>query len=112
MLSGVTYPNNTAVIIEHIGESDGNALQCTTTLESCCQNHSQGNFYYPNGSVVLSKSQTSKGGMYNTRASGSISLRQKPGVPAPLGRYRCEIPDERGVSQNLYITLGELKNRY
>ena len=109
MLSGITYRNNTAVLIENIGENDFDSLKCTTALDTCCQNPNRGNFYYPNGSEVLSMSQSSLrgGSVYRSRGSGFISLKQRTGDPAPLGQYRCAIPDGRGMTQNLYITLGK-----
>ena len=110
MLGGIAYRNNTAALIENIGVNDINSLKCTTALETCCQNPTGGNFYYPNGSEVLSMFQSSLrgGSVYRTRGSGFISLKQQQsGDPAPLGEYRCVIPDGRGMTQNLYITLGK-----
>ena len=109
MLGGITYPTNTSIMIQELGESDKDSLKCTTTLETCCQNSSQANFYYPNGSEVLS---LRGGSIYRTRGNGFVSLKKGTvGEPAPLGRYRCEIPDGKGIVQNLYITLGEPKIR-
>ena len=107
MLGGITYLNNTAVIVEHIGEGEANSLKCTTAYESCCQTSRQGQFYYPNGDQVMIVSQaiSKRENFYKTRNSGSISL-NKRGGSTPLGRYRCEVPDGRGVPQNLYITIG------
>ena len=112
MFGGIIYPNNTAVILEHIGEEDKNSFICTTSRGSCCQAGVQGNFYYPNGEPVLSLSEASSPRhLYQTRNHGSISLKQKPGeVFPPLGRYRCEIPDGRGTLQNLFFTIGEATN--
>ena len=110
ILGGITYPNNTAIILEHIGEGDMNSLTCTTAHDRCCQTPEQGNFYYPSGDAVLTLSQASlsRQSLYRTRSTGSISLRQQAGeISPPLGRYRCEIPDSRGALQNLYITIGE-----
>ena len=111
MLGGITYPNNTAVLIENIGDGDINSLKCTTAYEPCCRSSRQGNFYYPNNDPVLIQSLalSSRQSFYRTRGSGSISLKRQSGDPPPLGRYRCEIPDGRGVLQNLYITIGELQ---
>ena len=108
MLGGITYLNNTAAIIEHIGEGEANSLKCTTAYETCCQTSRQGQFYYPNGNQVMIVSQAVSRGenFYRTRSSGSISLKKREGNNTPLGRYRCEIPDGRGVPQNLYITIG------
>ena len=106
MLGGITYPNNTVVLIEDIGDADMNSLKCTTTYEQCCQNPQQENFYYPNNDPVLT--QSSRQSFYRTRDSGSISLKRQSGDPPPLGRYRCKIPDGRGVLQNIYIKIGEI----
>ena len=109
MLGGMTYLNNSAVIIEEIGEGVMNSLKCTTAYDRCCQTVRRGEFYYPNNDVVNIESQAISRGesFYRTRSSGSINLNKQSGDPAPLGRYRCEIPDSRGILQNLYITIGE-----
>ena len=110
MLGGITYPNNTAVILEHIGEEDKNSLLCITTDIHCCQTNKQGNFYYPNGELVLPLSQasSSRQNLYLTHNNGSISLKRQPGETfPPLGKYRCEIPDTRGTLQNLFINIGK-----
>ena len=110
MLGGITYPNNTAVVLEHIGEEDKNSLMCTTAHNHCCKTNEPGNFYYPNGEPVLPLSQasSSRQSLYQTHSNGSISLKRQAGeVFPPLGRYRCEIPDGRGTLQTLYITIGE-----
>ena len=107
MLGGITYPNNTAIILEHIGEEDKNSLVCTTVHDRCCQTPRQGNFYYPNGDRVLTQSVSTKD-VYKTHNNGSISLKRRAGASSPpLGRYRCEIPDGRGILQNLFITIGK-----
>ena len=111
MFGGIIYPNNTAVILEHIGEEDKDSLKCTTVHNHCCKTNEQGKFYYPNGEPVLPLSQasSSRQSLYQTRNNGSISLkRQAAGeIFPPLGRYQCEIPDGRGTLQTLYITIGE-----
>ena len=113
MLGGITYPNNTAVILEHIGEDDKNSLVCTTAHNQCCQTNEQGRFYYPDGDPVLSFSQASSlmQSFHQTHNNGSISLKRSAGKASPpLGRYRCEIPNGLGTLQNLYITIGEAIN--
>jgi hypothetical protein len=111
MFGGITYPNNTAVILEHIGEEDKNSLVCATANSGCCQAGGQGKFYYPNGEPVLllSQASSSRQSLYLTHRNGAISLKQKPGETfPPLGRYRCEIPDGRGTLKNLFFTIGEI----
>ena len=111
MLGGITYPNDTAVLLEDIGGDNTNSLICTTANDECCENVGRGGFYYPNGDPVLTQSQASSSlqSFYVTRSSGSIGLNQQIGESSPpLGRYRCEIPDGRGDLQNLYIRIGEI----
>ena len=108
VLGGITYPNNTAVILEHIGEENKNSLLCTSAYTLCCRTNKQGRLYYPNGEPVLPLSQASRQSLYLTHNNGSISLKRQPGETLPpLGKYRCEIPDARGTLQNLFITIGK-----
>ena len=115
MLGGIAYPNNTAVILKHIGEEDKNSLLCTTAHSLCCQTNKQGRFYYPNGEPVLPLSQLQasslRQSLYLTHNNGSISLKRQPEETLPpLGKYRCEIPDSGGNLQNLFFTIGEANN--
>ena len=108
VLGSITYPNNTAVILEHIGEENKSSLLCTTAYTPCCQINKQGRFYYPNGEPVLPLSQATRQSFYLAHNNGSVSLRRQPGETLPpLGKYRCEIPDARGTLQNLFITIGK-----
>ena len=108
MLGGVTFLNNTAVLLEDI---DANSLDCTTASATCCTGRSaRGNFYYPDGDPVLIRNQATSSlqSLYMTHNQGSISLRLQAGDSPPLGRYHCEVPDGRGTLQNLYIRIGEI----
>ena len=110
MLGGVTYLNNTAVLLEDIGT---NSLVCTTASTTCCVGNSLPGigFYYPDGDSILNQVQASSAlqRLYMTQSQGLISLRLQAGTDnPPLGRYRCQIPDGRGNTQNLYIRIGEI----
>ena len=110
MLGGVTYLNNTAVLLEDIGT---NSLVCTTASTTCCVGNSvQGvGFYYPDGSLIPTQVQASSSlqRLYMTQNQGSISLRLQAGIDSPpLGRHRCQIPDGRGTPQSLCIRIGEI----
>ena len=107
MFGNVTYPNNTAIIMENIGEEDRNSLICTTAYDRCCLTAKLGSFYYPNSSRVPAQSLPRQS-LYWTRSSGSISLKRKAGNPSPLGNYRCEIPDSTGALQSIFITIGKI----
>ena len=106
MLGGITYLNNTVVLLEDIDSE--NPLVCTTSSATCCVGSSMSGFYDPNGARIT-QNQASQS-LYVTKRHGSISLnhRQQAGERPPLGRYHCQIPDGRGSPQNLYIRIGEV----
>ena len=103
-LNRVVHLNNSAVSLLAVGEGE-NALFCKTKVEECCENSSNGigRFYYPNGiQVPIAKLQH---GFYHNIGQQFIRLNRREGVISSTGRYRCEIPDIGGVTQNIYITL-------
>ena len=104
-LRGETYLNNSVVSRRLIGEGNA-ALLCVTDNVNCCSASSGGEFYYPNGNKV--KVRAAGDSLYRNRRAQVIRLnRRNFGATSPLGRYRCEIPDSRGVMRNLYINFVE-----
>lgn len=106
-LKGTTYQNNSLVSLEDIGEND-NALLCLTDLTLCCRapytgipGYAVGNWYFPNGTRVLSS--TTKWEIYRTRGQNLIYLHLRRG--GATGIYRCTIPDGAGVYHNITIGL-------
>ena len=105
MLRGNTYVDGDTVLITDIGEGDDAALLCVTDREDCCIYQFMGQFYYPDGSTVNVRG--SGDSLYRNRGDGLIRLNRRNNVLSPLGRYRCDIPDSRGVVQSIYINIGE-----
>ena len=105
-LRGTTYQNNSIVSLDEIGEGKYTALLCATNFTACCRasytgenGPGLGNWYFPNGSEVLS-SGTNRD-IYRTRGKMVVYLnRRRGGVE---GIYRCEIPDSTNVTQTIYI---------
>ena len=99
-----TYPNNSVISLWNIGEND-KALFCITDYTQCCSvlPFRQGEFYYPNGERVGTLGTGD--GMYRNRGNQEIRLNRKKGVTSPTGRFRCELPDDNGVLQNLFINI-------
>ena len=101
VLRGTPYQNNSIVTLEDIGK-DGDALLCLTNLTACCRppyGQSLGNWFFPNGTRVLSSSE--EWDLYRTRDQMMIRLnRKRAGVE---GIYRCEINDAMYVIQTIYI---------
>ncbi len=75
-----------------------------TEYEDCCnaQTTVAGEFYYPDGSIVGSSSSNP---MYRSRGEQLIRLNKRTDVTPETGRYRCEMPDDKGVIQNIFINI-------
>ena len=104
-LRGVIYPNNTAIMVDDIGQGDTDGLLCVTGNTACCSNSRQGEFKFPDGSIV----PTSNAGQdfFRNRGSQLIRLNRRNGATSPLGKYSCEIPNARGVSQSIFLDVGK-----
>ena len=104
-LGGKFYLNNTVAYLEDIGEGE-NALVCMSSHPFCCGRLSpfRGEFFYPNGTMVPIYSRQFD--LYRNRASSFIRLHQRPNVANQVeGKYRCEIRDNTGTVQRLFINL-------
>ena len=102
-LKGITYQNNSVVILEDIGEGD-DALLCKTNQTACCRppySTALGNWYFPNDSRVPSSGR--QWDIYRTRGQMVVLLHRKRG--GVEGIYRCVIPDTFGFSQTIYIKV-------
>ena len=102
-LRGTVYLNNTAVLVENIGEGQ-NALLCYTTNPTCCGNRRVGEFYFPNNTMVPILS--AGGSFYRNRGNKHIRLNRRNDATSPTGRYRCQLPDVNGEMQSIFIDLG------
>ena len=120
MLSGVSYADGDTVLLSDIGEGE-NGLRCTTTQTDCCGQNAygglvtderRGEFYYPSGTQVPKMSDAGSAGLFRGRGYQFISLQRLSTATTtpPTGRYRCDIPDRNGVSQNMFINIGELNH--
>ena len=104
-LRGVQYHDNDTINIVDIGENDA-ALICQTNLRPCCRSGlaRAGQWYYPNGTAVPIEGERKH--FYQNRGDdGTVRLNRRNNATHPIGIYRCEIPDQTGISQNLYIGL-------
>ena len=92
--------------LEEINEG-GDALLCVTDLTACCRTPytglfgvlSVGNWFFPNGTRVLSSG--SQCDFHRTRGQSVVVLhRRRSGVN---GIYSCVVPDATNVTQTIYI---------
>ena len=107
-LRNITYQNNSYVILEDIGEHDGDALLCMTNQTACCQHHmngmrhGMGNWFFPNGTKIHSENSSGEEwDVYRSRGQMVVRLHHRGG--GEEGIYRCEIPDTLGFIQTIYI---------
>ncbi len=83
--------------LSSVGE--GCSLVCHTDLAGCCERNT-GDWYYPNGSVVMED-----GALYVSRGQMSVSLMMSGTATAPGGVYCCVVPTSGGMS-TACIVLG------
>ena len=83
----------------HIGEGHNDSLHCVTDNSDCCSN-GEGNWYDETGGEVQQGSDGDST-LYVTRGDG---VNRRRGGSS--GMWRCDIPDNNGVLQKIYIYLG------
>ena len=117
----MSYADGDTVLLSDIGEGE-NGLRCTTTQTDCCGQNAagvsvsaerRGEFYYPDGTTMVPTRGGAGGdGLFRGRDYQFISLQRMSTATTtpPLGRYRCDIPERNGVSQNMFINIGELNH--
>ena len=77
-------------------------LVCSTNFPDCCESE-RGNWYHPNGSVVMTE-----GVLYIRRGDRRISLQLSSGAPpGTSGLYCCIMPTDGGIdTMTMCIFLG------
>ena len=83
-----------------MGEGHGNSLVCHILSLNASEN-GQGNWYFPNGSVV-----SDSGEWYVTRGDEVVSLNRRTSAQTPGGLYCCGVPTNDGT-HTACIVLGE-----
>lgn len=107
VLNGQVYANNSIVAANEIGMLNSSmgreALSCITDKTPCCsQANTTGKWFFPNSSVVLTDGE---GSLYTSRSSNQRVSLNYQGGPVMTGVYRCEVPDQDDVIQNVYIGI-------
>ena len=102
-LNNVQYTNNSVVNITDIGTGSA-ALICTTTNSGCCSSaNSETQWYFPNGSQVLSNSSMTFSRTRST-SPGAVRLNRNPEATT-TGVFHCDVPDDSGDLQSLYVGI-------
>lgn len=102
-LDGTLYANNSAIFIDEIGE-DTLSLKCHTTRPNCCKENVQGEWYYPDGSLVPTRGAGQD--FYRNRDDdGYVRLNRRNNAQSPRGVYYCVLPDIRGVLTRISVFI-------
>ncbi len=111
-VGGQLYSNNSIVFIENIGDDitvqndtfKNKPLICLTDKSPCCasQPNITGYWFFPNDTIVLS--DTSKAVFTSRGDDQTVKLNYQGGEFIP-GIYRCQVPDEQNVMQNIYVGI-------
>ena len=111
-LRGADIPNDGYVDVSDIGVGDdANALLCHTNKIDCCRS-SFGNWYYPNGTIVKSKSLNENGSddkadiFAKNGGSTSVVRLYSDGSPTERGQFYCVVPNTAGDNQStIYVNI-------
>ena len=110
------YSNNRAISLTDFGGSNG-PLMCLTSLRECCRSSDTGvaplgNWIYPNGSVVPSRS--SGNSLYRTRGPSAVLLHRDNNVVSISGVFTCEIPDSNNMNTvlNAFVFSGNIPGKF
>ena len=95
--------NNSFILRPRIGEGHNDSLHCVTDNSDCCSN-GEGNWYNETGGEVQQGS-VGPSNLYVTRGNRVVYLNRRERA-GRSGMWRCDIPDNNGVQQSIYIYLG------
>ena len=110
-LNGTRITSHGIVGPPEIETANGGPLVCVTPQSACCSNAENGsgsalpgNWYLPDGDPVSSDASQF---VYTTRGQGMIFLQVNGSTlgERPRGIFRCELPDQTGVNQTLFVGL-------
>ena len=99
----------TDVGLHHGDAGPGDSLVCVTTdvNTGCCSDTGEGEWYFPNGSIVLRNIDTSsETQIIRTGRANQVRLNFRTSQTSPTGEYTCVVPVTNGsVNQTAGIRL-------
>ena len=100
--------------ISEIGEGE-DAVLCFTDLRECCRNRDTlgnmvlGNWFYPNGEEVKTKSHSNQG-FYRNRDHSVVRLHWRENITAPTGQFCCKVLDATHQTVTVCINVNILSS--
>ena len=116
MRDGDFILNNSLISLDSLGSFSGSAntpLLCVTSFVSGpeCSGNCTGNWFPSRGNAPLGKLANSTDLYQSIVDSKSVGLNRPSEVASvESGLYRCEIPDDDGVTQTLYVGVYSTDN--
>ena len=116
-LKGADIANDGYVNVDDIGVgNDSNALLCHTDKTDCCKSPYMinGNWYFPNGTVVEGLSAIKKSNkstndtLARNRGNNGVVRLYRLGSPTDRGHFYCVVPNAAGNNQTIYVNLCKL----
>ena len=105
-LNGAFIPNHGYVLISDVGSNDTTALLCHTNRPPLHRlHHSEGDWYTPVGTRVVSKSSIGVRGFVRNRGPMVVRLLKSSSNVALEGIYHCSIQDNKFTNQTVYVGL-------
>ena len=112
LLHGTLYGNNSIVNLSDIGE-DSKSLLCLTNKTDCCSDPgtptnvgSLGKWYFPNNTAV--RKYMNSNDLYQNNGLSVVRLNRRSNITSPTGLFSCEIPDDNGIKQTIYVGVYSL----
>ena len=106
-LNSVQYTNNSVFTIMNIGTGSA-ALRCTTTNSGCCSSGNPASqWYFPSGSQVPNRGVSPPSMTFSRTKSTSPGtvLLHRNSEATTTGVFRCDIPDDSGDLQSIYVGI-------
>ena len=88
----------------HAGEISDNMINSVLWCQSASTRNFIGEWFFPSG-VNVSAVDTIEDPLHVHYDQGQIGLLRDLGIGDEQGLYRCEIPDENNLNQNLWIAI-------
>jgi hypothetical protein len=110
----VYYYNNSIIYISEIGELESNtnnALQCITDRMPCCRSPQNGDWYFPNGTIIKSNLDPFTTFYRNSGDDGTVNLnhvRLNDNTTSPVGLFCCRVSDSTNITQQICAYISEL----
>lgn len=106
LFDGHVISNNSVIDVD---KEERIRIFCYTNNTDCCRDsNTGGNWYFPNGELVLSKSASEQPTFLLSRRTEYLLLYANGFGAMERGQFLCQIPNANDKVESIYIRLCEL----